>query len=144
MANCPARGKRRPKTFDFLGFTHYCRTTRNGTFGLGRKPIGKRVGQTLRRIGAGLRRRIHDNPYEVAKWLGRVLNGWLHYLRSRPVPATSGGLYFASRSCGCGFCDAGHRKTAFRWTDSAGLQRPFGLLRDSCTHGRNSDSPSNT
>ena len=25
-----------PETFDFLGFTHYCRTTRNGKFGLGR------------------------------------------------------------------------------------------------------------
>ena len=42
-----------------LGFTHYCRTTRNGKFGLGRKPVGKRVDRTLRRIGAELRRRMH-------------------------------------------------------------------------------------
>ena len=40
--NRRARGERRPETFDFLGFTHYCRTTRNGKFGLGRKPVGKR------------------------------------------------------------------------------------------------------
>ena len=50
--NRRARGERRPETFDFLGLTHYCRTTRNGKFGLGRKPVGKRVDQTLRRIGA--------------------------------------------------------------------------------------------
>ena len=50
--NRRARGERRPETFDFLGFTHYCRTTRNGKFGMGRMPVGKRVNRTLRRIGA--------------------------------------------------------------------------------------------
>ena len=78
-ANRRARGERRPETFDFLGFTHYCRTQRNGRFGLGRKPIGKRVNRTLRRIKTELRRRMHHNLYEVAKWLGRVLGGWLRY-----------------------------------------------------------------
>ena len=38
-----ARGLGRPETFDFLGFTHYCRTTRSGRFGLGRKPAAKRM-----------------------------------------------------------------------------------------------------
>ena len=37
MADRRARGERRPETFDFLGFTHYCRKTRTGGFGLGRK-----------------------------------------------------------------------------------------------------------
>ena len=80
--NRRARGERRPD--DFLGFTH-CRTTRNGKFA-GRKPVGKRVDRTLRRIGAELRRRMHHNPYEVAKWLGKILNGWLHYYDQFPVP----------------------------------------------------------
>ena len=79
MADRRARGEGRPETFDFLGFTHYCRTTRKGRFGLGRKPIGKRVNRTLKRIKAELRRRMHHNVYEVAAWLGRVLGGWLRY-----------------------------------------------------------------
>ena len=79
MADRRARGDRRPETFDFLGFTHYCRTTRKGHFGLGRKPIRKRVNRTLKRIEAELRRRMHDNVYEVAIWLGRVVGGWLRY-----------------------------------------------------------------
>ena len=79
MADRRARGERRPETFDFLGFTHYCRTTRTGRFGLGRKPIKKRVNRTLKRIKAELRRRMHHNIYEVAKWLGRVTGGWLRY-----------------------------------------------------------------
>ena len=64
-----------PKTVDFLGFTHYCRTTRHGKFGLGRKPVGKRVDRTLRRIGAEL------NPcggctithMRWPNWLGKIL-----------------------------------------------------------------------
>ena len=74
-----ARGERRPETFDFLGFTHYCATAESGSFVLGRKPVSKRVDRTLKRIKAELRRRMHHNPYEVAKWLGKVLTGWLRY-----------------------------------------------------------------
>ena len=36
------RGERKPETFDFLGFTHYCAKTRKGRFRLGRKPSAKR------------------------------------------------------------------------------------------------------
>ena len=57
MADRRARGERRPGTFDFLGFTHYCRKKRNGKFGLGRKPVAKRVTRTLNRIKGGLRNR---------------------------------------------------------------------------------------
>ena len=43
MANRRARGERRAETFDFLGFTHYCRTTRKGRFGL--VGVSARVGE---------------------------------------------------------------------------------------------------
>ena len=56
------RGEGRPETFDFLGFTHYCRTKRNGRFGLGRKPVPKRMRRTLKAIKAELRKRMHDEP----------------------------------------------------------------------------------
>ena len=73
------RGQGRPETFDFLGFTHYCRTKRNGRFGLGRKPVPKRMRRTLKAIKAELRRRMHDDPVVTARWLARVLRGWLGY-----------------------------------------------------------------
>ena len=78
-ANRRKRGLRRPETFDFLGFTHYCRTRRDGKFGLGRKPVAKRVTRTLKRIKEELYRRINRDIYEVAAWLGRVANGWFNY-----------------------------------------------------------------
>ena len=46
----------------FLGLTHYCRTRRDGRFGLGRKPVAKRMRRTLKAIKAELRRRMHDKP----------------------------------------------------------------------------------
>ena len=78
-ANRRRRGERKPETFDFLGFTHYCAKTRKGRFRLGRKPSAKRVQRTLKRVGERLRRRRDDDIWEVGKWLGRVLNGWLNY-----------------------------------------------------------------
>lgn len=73
------RGGRRPKTFDFLGLTHYCRRTRQGRFGLGRKPAAKRINRTLSGIKRALRWRMHDDPVETGLWLGRVLQGWQGY-----------------------------------------------------------------
>ena len=79
MANRAKRGEGRPETFDFLGFTHYCRTTRNGGFGLGRKPVAKRVRRTLKAVKAALRKRMHEQPVTTGTWLGQVLRGWLGY-----------------------------------------------------------------
>ena len=80
------RGQGKPETFDFLGMTHFCDQTRKGRFRVGRKPSRKRVHRTLRRIREELRKRWHDNRHETAKWLGRVINGWLNYFA---VPGSS-------------------------------------------------------
>lgn len=79
-----ARGERRPETFDFLGFTHYCRRTRKGRFGMGRKPEAKRMSRTLKRIGMVLRKRMHGQVIQTGRWLGRVLRGWLDYYAVPP------------------------------------------------------------
>ena len=73
------RGQGRPETFDFLGFTHYCTETRRGSFMLGRKPVAKRMSRTLKRIKEALRRRMHGDVTSTAKWLGKVVDGWLNY-----------------------------------------------------------------
>jgi RNA-directed DNA polymerase len=73
-------GRGQPGTFDFLGFTHYCSTRRNGTgFVLGRKPIRKRMRAKLREIKEALRRRMHDEIAAVGRWLGGVVRGWYAY-----------------------------------------------------------------
>jgi len=86
VMNRRGRGAGKPETFDFLGFTHYCATTRRGRFRLGRKPVAKRVNRTLARIDEVLRERWHHDIWEVGRWLGQVYRGWLNYFA---VPGSS-------------------------------------------------------
>ena len=75
-----ARGLGRPETFDFLGFTHFCGTRRDGSgFVLGRKPARERMQARLRTIGETLRRLMHDDVAAIGRWLGRVVRGWFAY-----------------------------------------------------------------
>jgi RNA-directed DNA polymerase len=83
------RGKRglgKPETFDFLGFTHYCGTTRKGAFTIKRKSIAKRMTATLGAIKAQLVRRMHCPVTHVGKWLRSVVQGWYNY---HAVPGNS-------------------------------------------------------
>ena len=74
------QGLGKPETFDFLGFTHFCTTSRKqGTFVIGRKTIRKRMRAQLQLIKQELRRRMHDSIYETGMWLRRVLQGYLNY-----------------------------------------------------------------
>jgi len=71
------RGEGKPETFDFLGFTHICGTTRSGRFILRRQTIAKRLRAKCAAIKVELRRRLHDRLSQVGEWLQKVLQG--HY-----------------------------------------------------------------
>ena len=47
--------QRKPNTFDFLGFTHYCSRTRKGKFKVGRKTSAKRFSRMCHKIGIWLK-----------------------------------------------------------------------------------------
>jgi RNA-directed DNA polymerase len=73
-------GKRKPETFDFLGFTHICSTIhKTGRFTVKRKTIGKRMAAKLKDIKAQLRRRMHESVAEQGTWLGSVVRGYFNY-----------------------------------------------------------------
>lgn len=76
---CAERGIRRPETFDFLGFTHYCTTRQNGEFKVGRKTSGKRLIKQIKTVQRELRRRLHHPVTATLKWLQRVLQGHINY-----------------------------------------------------------------
>jgi group II intron reverse transcriptase/maturase len=80
-------GEGRPETFDFLGFTHKCaKTRRQGRFTIHRHSVAKRMRATLQAIKAKLRKRMHRPLGETARWLRRVVQGWLNY---HAVPSNS-------------------------------------------------------
>jgi group II intron reverse transcriptase/maturase len=70
-------GLRRPETFDFLGFTHYCGETRRGRFMVKRKTQAKRMVRKLKELRVEMRKRWHVQVPEQYTWLSQVLRG--HY-----------------------------------------------------------------
>jgi group II intron reverse transcriptase/maturase len=60
------RQKRRPNTFDFLGFTHYCGKTRWGKFNVGRKTSRKKFCKKSRELGEWLYQ--VRNVFAVKEW----------------------------------------------------------------------------
>jgi RNA-directed DNA polymerase len=87
------RGKEgKPKTFDFLGFTHYCTERRNGGFKVGRKTIRKRQVNQINAVQRELRRRMHEPVGLTLKWLRSVLTGHMNYY-SVPGNSQSASLF---------------------------------------------------
>ena len=76
------RGEGRPETFNFLGFTHICGTSRKtGYYTVIRQTIGKRMAAALKQIQTQLRQRMHDSLAETAKWLQSVAMPYLETKR---------------------------------------------------------------
>ena len=74
-----AAGQRRPETFNFLGFTHYCGKTRNGRFMVKRKTQATRLVRKLRALREDMLRRMHAPVREQHRWLCQVLRGHYQY-----------------------------------------------------------------
>lgn len=79
-ANRAERGEDKPETFDFLGFTHICATTRkNKRFTVYRKTIAKRLRGKAKAVREEIMRRRHDAVPEQGRWLRSVVQGHLNY-----------------------------------------------------------------
>ena len=87
------RGQKKPETFDFLGFTHCCSTTREGLFQVRRLTVKKRMRAKIAQIRVELMRRRHQPVAVVGKWLNRVVRGYLNY------HAVPGNLYRLGSMC---------------------------------------------
>jgi RNA-directed DNA polymerase len=60
------RKGRKPDTFDFLGFTHYCDKSRNGNFKVGRKTKSRKFNEKLKEMNDWLR--SVRNMVELKEW----------------------------------------------------------------------------
>ena len=70
-------GLPRPRTFAFLGFTHYCDWTRDGRFLVKHKTQSKRITRKLHELRREAWRRMHAPLADQHKWYASVLRG--HY-----------------------------------------------------------------
>jgi group II intron reverse transcriptase/maturase len=71
--------RKRPETFDFLGFTHYCDTSRSGKFKVGRQTSRKKLISKIKEMNVWLKNIRNVFPIEdVWKTLKQKLRG--HYM----------------------------------------------------------------
>jgi group II intron reverse transcriptase/maturase len=83
------RGLGKPETFNFLGFTFICGTSRRGRFLIKRKSRCDRMRAKLQEIKQELRQRMHQPIREQGKWLKQVVGGHFRY---HAVPTNSHAL----------------------------------------------------
>ena len=77
--NRRGRGDGKPETFNFLGFTHSCGTTRKGRFAVWRQTMRQRWQAKLHEVHLVLRRRLHASIPEQGAYLRSVLLGHVRY-----------------------------------------------------------------
>jgi group II intron reverse transcriptase/maturase len=77
--NRAKRGRGKPETFNFLGFTHICGKTRKGKFTVLRKTMRKRRQAKLRQVHNELWQRMRDPIPEQGAYLRSVVAGHIRY-----------------------------------------------------------------
>jgi RNA-directed DNA polymerase len=75
----PKDGRKRPETFDFLGFTHICAEGREGRYRLLRRTSKKKRIAKHRAISDEMRHRRHEPVEQQHEWLVRVVQGHERY-----------------------------------------------------------------
>ena len=77
--NNKRKGKGKPETFDFLGFTHFCSRSKYGNFRVKRKTSGKKIQAKLKECKEWLKANRTLNIHDIVKRLRRSLNGYFNY-----------------------------------------------------------------
>lgn len=78
--NRQRRGQRKPATFNFLGFTHYCSKTQDGRFQVRIKTQGKRLNKAVMEMNTYLKRvRNMLKPKEIWQIVAAKLAGHYNY-----------------------------------------------------------------
>lgn len=77
--NRTRRGKGKPETFDFLGFTHYCGKSRNGRFCVKRMTSRKKFKAKVKACGDWLHKMMHCPVQDTVKALNQKLIGHYQY-----------------------------------------------------------------
>ena len=77
--NRRGRGEGKPESFNFLGFTHSCATTRQGGFTVLRRTMRTRMQAKLKAIKLELRRRMHQPLPELGAYVRAGVTGHVPY-----------------------------------------------------------------
>lgn len=77
--NRKARGERKPETFEFLGFTHYCSKSRGGWFRVKRKTSKRKFAKKCRELSQTMRAMRTWRLTDIFRKTNQILIGYYHY-----------------------------------------------------------------
>ena len=130
--NSKRRNDRKPETFTFLGFTHYCSKSRNGKFRVKRKTSKKKFNKKVKEMNIEIREKVvvMGLPIkDVSKWLNQVLTGYFHYYG---ITDNSESLYrfvFKIRLILFRWLNRRSQKKSFNWDSFNDLLKDFPLVK---------------
>lgn len=75
----PAIDGKKPETFDFLGFTHYCSKSRNGKFRVKRRTAGKKFRKKCKEVNITIKEMRYEKKKYIIKKVNQILTGYYHY-----------------------------------------------------------------
>ncbi len=127
-------GRKRPETFDFLGFTHICARDPDGKFRLVRRTSRRKRIAKLAALKEEIERRKHHRVVEQHAWLNQVLRGHYNYYG---VPGNFRALASFRHQVRYSWHRALQRRSQrARWTQAkhGAFDARFPLLRARLTH----------
>jgi RNA-directed DNA polymerase len=141
LAKSERPGGPRPPTFDFLGFTHICKRSRNGKFTIHLRTMRKRLKRSLLRVTAWCQKHRHDPVAEQQKALNRMLRGHYQYY-GRPTNYCSlWGFFRSLRRIWKKWLNRRNRQRSLNWPTFERLLARYPLLRPYITRSWSSPGP---
>jgi group II intron reverse transcriptase/maturase len=129
-----SRGGPAPATFDFLGFTHLCATSRQGRFTLHIQTRRTRLRRSLKAVGQWCQQHRHDPVVDQAAALNRKLRGHYQYYGRPTNYHALWRFYRAVRRTWKTWLNRRTRGKTLIWADFAHLLARHPLLRPRITH----------
>jgi len=74
-----SKSRIKPETFDFLGFTHYCSTSRNGKFRVKHKTSNKKFRKKCKQMNIRIRDMRFQKKKIIIDKINQILIGYYHY-----------------------------------------------------------------
>lgn len=114
--NARNRGKQKPETFDFLGFTHYCSKSRKGNFLIKVKTSRKKQNQKLKALNLWLRAiRNKAKVEDIWQTLALKLQGHFNYYGISSNYRSIQNYYYHTLQLTFKWLNRRSQKTSFNW-----------------------------
>lgn len=128
---CKDDGMKKPETFDFLGFTHYCSKSQKGNFRVKRKTIAKKMRAKIIQCKEWLKANRHKSIMEIMKSLSRSLKGYYNYYCITDNSNTVNNFMDKVRSLLFKWMNRRSQRKSFNWDKFILFMRKFPLPKPS-------------